>query len=127
MQIDAVVTAKHLERRELQTNAATTQQLAAINPLDPAQLENYMLEKSGILNVRPALPAAKSGDEFVRVIPFQILSWAPRIVVFPSFIDKARCDAIIHMANKTMYKSAVAFRPGENWDSEQQIRTSSGK
>jgi prolyl 4-hydroxylase len=45
--------------------------LPAIDPLDPTQLEQYMLESSGLLKVRPPLPPAKSGDNFYHAIPFQ--------------------------------------------------------
>jgi len=43
-----------------------------IDPLDTAQLEQYMLESSGLLKVRPPLPAAASGDDFYHAIPFQV-------------------------------------------------------
>ena len=43
----------------------------AIDPLDPAQLEQYLLESSGLLKVRPPLTPAKSGDNFYHAIPFQ--------------------------------------------------------
>ncbi len=33
-----------------------------------------MIEKSGLLNVRPPLPPAESGDDFYHVIPFQVRS-----------------------------------------------------
>jgi len=99
---------------------------APLDPLDPVALEQYMLTTSGLLDVRPPLPAAASGDNFVHAIPFQILSWAPRIVVYPAFIDKARCDHIIDMASKLLYPSGLAYRPGEAGDSKQQTRTSQG-
>ena len=46
--------------------------LPPIDALDPAQLEQFMIERSGILKVRPPLPAAQSGDNFYHAIPFQV-------------------------------------------------------
>lgn len=42
----------------------------------------------------------------------QILSWAPRIVVFPAFVDKARCDHVIALAEKGIHPSDLAYAPG---------------
>jgi prolyl 4-hydroxylase len=47
-------------------------------------------------------------------------------VVFPNFVDPARCDHIVEMAKKRMYPSGLAYRPGEAADPEQETRTSSG-
>ena len=162
-----------------------------------------MLESSGLLNVRPPLPPARSGDSFYHAIPFQascvqghitsfdhvahliatagttnsshtigtwqhgtfacmravfelgaltkqpvpsqsgtsddshaitlqspysfqILSWAPRIVLYPAFIDPSRCDHIVAMANKMLTSSGLAYAPKEAVDKAQQIRTSKG-
>lgn len=49
-----------------------------LNPLDTAALEQHMLHSTQLLEVRPPIEPAASGDDFVRVIPFQILSWLPR-------------------------------------------------
>jgi prolyl 4-hydroxylase len=56
----------------------------------------------------------------------QILSWHPRIVVFPNFIDKARAQHIIKLASNRMQPSDLSYRPNEKRDPKQQIRTSSG-
>ncbi len=56
----------------------------------------------------------------------QILSWAPRIVVYPAFVDKARCDSIIALASKLIYPSGLAYAPGSKVENEQQTRTSKG-
>ena len=47
-------------------------ELPPIDALDPAQLEQFMIERSGLLKVRPPLPAAQSGDNFYHAIPFQV-------------------------------------------------------
>lgn len=96
------------------------------DPLDPAQLEQYMLEASGLLKVRPPLPAALTGDDFYHAFPFQILSWAPRIVVFPAFLDQARCEYVIQLAEEYLNPSSLAYAPGQNVSLEQQTRTSKG-
>lgn len=49
-----------------------------------------------------------------------------RIVLYPAFIDPARCDDIIRISKDSMVKSTVAFKPKEDFDPAQQIRTSSG-
>jgi hypothetical protein len=73
------VQSRHLRRLAVQKQQNTqVQKLALPDPLDTAALERFMLESSGILKVRPPIPAGRSGEDFLRVIPFQILSWAPR-------------------------------------------------
>eukprot|EP00955_Chlamydomonas_euryale_P086161 364197-Chlamydomonas_euryale.AAC.5 len=49
-----------------------------------------------------------------------------RIVVFPAFVDSARCEYIIKMAEKMMFPSGLAYGPGERGDASQQTRTSKG-
>jgi prolyl 4-hydroxylase len=56
----------------------------------------------------------------------QILSWYPRIIVLPNFIDKARCQHIVQLAKDKIFPSDLAYRPGEVHDPNQQTRTSSG-
>ncbi|GLI68633.1 hypothetical protein VaNZ11_013003 [Volvox africanus] len=110
--------------------ATTTALLPAakvsIDPLDPVQLENWVLDTTGLLKIRPPMSPAETGSENVYVIPFQILSWYPRIVVFPGFIDKPRAEYIVKLASKFMYPSGLAYRPGESVDPSQQTRTSTG-
>lgn len=110
----------------MESHAAVPAVQAPLDPLDPVQLERFAIEGSGLLQLRPPLPAAASGDDFYHAIPYQILSWAPRIVVFPAFVDKARCEHIIKLANSLLYPSGLAYGPGEKVDPEQQTRTSKG-
>jgi prolyl 4-hydroxylase len=56
----------------------------------------------------------------------QILSWHPRIVVFPNFIDRARAQHIIQLASSRMQPSTLSYRPNEEANPNQQIRTSTG-
>ena len=39
-------------------------ELPPIDPLDPAQLEQFMLERSGLPKVRQTLPTERSGGHF---------------------------------------------------------------
>jgi prolyl 4-hydroxylase len=50
----------------------------------------------------------------------------PRVVVFPGFVDKARCEHVIALATKMLNPSGLAYRPGEKFDPAQQTRTSQG-
>ena len=52
--------------------AVTQPATSSVDPLDPAQFEQFALEKSGLLQVRPPLPAAVSGDNFYHALPFQV-------------------------------------------------------
>lgn len=115
---------KLVEVQTLTTTAVAAP--APIDPLDPAQLEKFMLETSGLLKLRPPLPPGQTGDDFLHAIPFQILSWFPRIIVYPAFVDKARCEHVIKIAHDQMYPSGLAYRPGEKGDANQQTRTSKG-
>lgn len=56
----------------------------------------------------------------------QILSWYPRVVHFPNFIDKERREKIIELASLRLAPSVVAMRKGETRESTKNIRTSSG-
>uniref|UniRef100_A0A7S3R2Q1 Fe2OG dioxygenase domain-containing protein n=2 Tax=Dunaliella tertiolecta TaxID=3047 RepID=A0A7S3R2Q1_DUNTE len=96
------------------------------DPLETAELENYLLKTSGLLEVRPPLQPAETGDAFLRLIPFQVLSWAPRIVNYPGFIDKARCEAIINLAKRSLHRSGLALGPGQKPVDQDNVRTSSG-
>eukprot|EP00775_Hariotina_reticulata_P011372 gene11372-11521_t len=56
----------------------------------------------------------------------KILSWHPRILVFPNFIPKAKAQHIIDIAKGRMAPSGLAWRRGETPDPDQQKRTSTG-
>jgi hypothetical protein len=42
-----------------------------LDPLDPAQLENFMVNGSGLRAARPPLVPGATGEGFYRSIPFQ--------------------------------------------------------
>lgn len=60
------------------------------------------------------------------VYPLQILSWYPRILVYPNFIDDASAQHIISLAKRRMAPSGLAWRRNDQPDDNQQVRTSSG-
>lgn len=103
------------------------QQLAAAGELpDNEQFAQQFLQQSGLLQLRPPLQPAKSGSHNYTVVPYQILSWYPRIVVFPNFVDRERAQHIIKLASSRMQPSDLSYRPNEKRDPKQQIRTSTG-
>ncbi|KAI8470885.1 MAG: hypothetical protein J3K34DRAFT_458598 [Monoraphidium minutum] len=89
-------------------------------------LGEEFLAASGLAALRPPLPAAESGNGFYTVQPFQVLSWYPRIVVYPNFIDAPRADHVVAMARSKLRRSGLAWRPDEAPDDNQDTRTSSG-
>lgn len=80
---------------------------------------HIFLNESGLSLTRPPLTPGESGEHEYRVIPFQILSWWPRVVLLPAFLDSARCDAIVSLTANKMRKSDIAFKPGETVDPDQ--------
>lgn len=52
--------------------APVPQSKVIVNPLDPVDLSTWCLESSGLLKVRPPLPAAASGSDVTYIIPFQV-------------------------------------------------------
>ncbi|KAL8151767.1 hypothetical protein V2J09_021575 [Rumex salicifolius] len=72
------------------------------------------------------LNPGESGDKVITSIPFQILSWKPRILYFPKFATAEQCEGIIDMAKPSLEPSKLALRKGESHDTTKNIRTSSG-
>ena len=87
------------ELKRANKRAAEAQQagLPPIDALDPAQLEQFMIERSGILKVRPPLPAAQSGDNFYHAIPFQV-SRPPMRDTAPSAVACAHHQQLLDLA-----------------------------
>ncbi|GMH40574.1 hypothetical protein BSKO_08478 [Bryopsis sp. KO-2023] len=87
-------------------------------------------EEGLLLAAKDDLPAplipGESGNDFYTNAPFQILSWYPRVLVFPNFINDERADYIVSIAKKKMHPSGVALRRGETAESVGNVRTSSG-
>jgi len=98
-----------------------TQLLPEMGPLGRA-----WLKESGMLALRPPLAPAESGSGDYLVQFSQVLSWHPRIVVFPNFIDAARRQHVVSLARARLEASSLAWRPTETPDPAQQTRTSQG-
>ncbi|CAI8588952.1 unnamed protein product [Vicia faba] len=57
---------------------------------------------------RHLLHVGESADNFITSIPFQILSWNPRILYFPNFTSVKQCESIIDMAKVELTPSTMA-------------------
>lgn len=68
----------------------------------------------------------ETGDGYISDIPFQVLSWHPRALLFPNFASKQQCEAIIKLARSRLAPSSLALRKGETEDNTKDTRTSSG-
>ncbi|KAG0601505.1 hypothetical protein M758_11G117000 [Ceratodon purpureus] len=82
--------------------------------IDPLTTENMVLDH-GV-----------TGDNSLSDIPFQVLSWKPRALLYPNFASKKQCEAIIKLARTRLAPSGLALRKGETEDTTKEIRTSSG-
>lgn len=98
-----------------------TQHLPDMGPLGRA-----WLRESGLLALRPPVEPAPSGSRDYVLFPYQILSWHPRIVVFPAFLDAPRRERVITLADARLERSSLAWRPNERADPNQRTRTSKG-
>ncbi|XP_024543927.1 probable prolyl 4-hydroxylase 9 [Selaginella moellendorffii] len=67
-----------------------------------------------------------TGDDQLSFIPFQVLSWTPRALLFPKFASPAQCEAIISLAKTKLTPSSLALRKGETATETQDVRTSHG-
>ncbi|KAJ9525337.1 hypothetical protein QJQ45_003294 [Haematococcus lacustris] len=90
-------------------------------------LQNLVIKQELAFTPKRPIKPSPIGELHARSIrASSILSWFPRIVVYPAFVDKARCETIIKVATQRMYPSGLAYRPGEHVEGEQQTRTSKG-
>ncbi|XP_042427862.1 probable prolyl 4-hydroxylase 9 [Zingiber officinale] len=74
----------------------------------------------------PTMPSGETGELTTSAIPFQVLSWRPRALYFPSFATEEQCQTIIKKAKSRLRPSTLALRKGETEENTQGIRTSSG-
>ncbi|KAI3953216.1 hypothetical protein MKX01_042211 [Papaver californicum] len=87
-------------------------------------LESVAVEEEN--KVFEAISNGNTGDSFISSIPFQVLSWKPRVVYFPGFASAEQCDHIIKKAKANLRPSSLALRKGETAENTKGIRTSSG-
>eukprot|EP00884_Botryococcus_braunii_P006138 jgi/Botrbrau1/15525/Bobra.0123s0001.1 len=90
--------------------------------VDPPHTE----QEQGGIPPRPPIAPGDSGNTFFTNQPFQVLSWYPRIYLFPNFLDKERADHIVYLANQRLAPSSLALRRGEDAKSSRDVRTSQG-
>lgn len=117
---------KHAPQADRGTKGAAALQGSHDALREMGELGDEFLESSGIMRLRPPLQPAASGIDSYVVQPFQILSWYPRIVVYPNFIDAERCDHIVKLAEGKLRASGLAWRPDEKPVANQETRTSYG-
>jgi len=94
----------------------------------PREIQQRDLDRIGaeLVSDLPALDPTASGNPQYRTVPFQVLSWYPRIVLFPKFLDYNKCDHVVEIGKSKMYKSGLVLRKGETETGTRDIRTSSG-
>lgn len=73
----------------------------------------------------PIIPGI-SGNPFLTDQPFQLLSWYPRMYLFPGFIDDERCDHVVKIASDKLGPSGLAYRKNDDPNNSRDVRTSSG-
>ncbi|KAL2906398.1 putative prolyl 4-hydroxylase 9 [Bienertia sinuspersici] len=98
-------------------------QLSSSVGLRQRMLESTDVEDTSALDL---VPSGESGDDSITSIPFQVLSWRPRVLYFPNFATVDQCESIISMAKAQLRPSRLALRKGETMESTQGVRTSSG-
>ncbi|KAK9670298.1 hypothetical protein RND81_13G192300 [Saponaria officinalis] len=69
------------------------------------------------------LPSGDTGDDSISSIPFQVLSWRPRVLYFPMFATAEQCETIVSIARSQLQPSRLALRKGETADSTREVRT----
>ncbi|KAI9181834.1 hypothetical protein LWI28_019115 [Acer negundo] len=69
------------------------------------------------------MPHGKIGEPSIQSISFQVLSWKPRALYFPSFATAEQCQSIIEMAKVLLKPSSLALRKGETDESTKGTRT----
>uniref|UniRef100_A0A7I4FA62 Prolyl 4-hydroxylase alpha subunit domain-containing protein n=1 Tax=Physcomitrium patens TaxID=3218 RepID=A0A7I4FA62_PHYPA len=79
-----------------------------------------------VTNEKLVFEHGRTGDSSVTDIPFQVLSWKPRALLYPNFASKEQCEAIIKLARTRLAPSGLALRKGESEATTKEIRTSSG-
>ncbi|KAK3192996.1 hypothetical protein Dsin_024306 [Dipteronia sinensis] len=90
------------------------------------RLRMLELEKTDAGHELMMMPHGKTGEPSIQSIPFQVLSWKPRALYFPSFATAEQCHSIIEMAKVRLKPSSLALRKGETDESTKGTRTSSG-
>lgn len=85
-----------------------------------------LARSSGLYDSRAPLPPGDTGFSSYLLQPLQVLSFYPRIVVYPNFIDPQRAEAIKRAAEGRLARSVVQLRKTDNAQEQSGVRTSSG-
>mmetsp|Transcript_1902 Transcript_1902/g.11601 ORF Transcript_1902/g.11601 Transcript_1902/m.11601 type:complete len:313 (-) Transcript_1902:1009-1947(-) len=59
----------------------------------------------------PLSSKSPESDEYVSMVPFQIISWHPRIIYYPGFANNSVCDKMVHIASASMKVAAAHPAP----------------
>jgi prolyl 4-hydroxylase len=70
-------------------------------------------------------PGGSGYSEFVAQ-PFQMLSWYPRMYLFPRFLSPEQAQHVVELAKARLAPSVLAFKKGDTQDNTKDVRTSSG-
>ena len=91
----------------------------------PEEIQQHDLDRIGseLVSDLPALHPTQTGNKAYRTMPFQVLSWYPRIVLFPKFLDYDKCDHVIEIGKSKMHQSGLVLRKGETTEGTKDIRT----
>ena len=81
---------------------------------------------AGAPQYRTASAVGATGNNYLSVYPFQVLSWSPRALYFPAFANHSLCEEIIKMSERRLGPSALALKRGQTAKGTEDIRTSSG-
>lgn len=76
--------------------------------------------------LQPPVAPGETGNQFYTTQPFQLLSWYPRMYLFPKFLDPERAQHVVKFAKARLAPSALALRKGDTEDAKRDVRTSQG-
>eukprot|EP00775_Hariotina_reticulata_P009484 gene9484-9648_t len=91
------------------------------------EFAGQFVQQSQLLQTRPPVVPGRSGNSFYTVVPHQVLSWYPRIVLFPRFLSDKQAEHIIQLAQPKLEPSLLGTgdKPAGG-TGRSNIRTSSG-
>lgn len=132
-----VDTRRTLKADAEQEETLATEKVVAVNTHELAVTPDALPHGSGgmkptlqslpnLMSDHPPLTPGKTGDNFYYYIPFQVISWFPRIYLFPRFLSGEECDHIMGIARNRMARSQLFFKPGDNPTEFTDTRTSDG-
>ncbi|KAK9906518.1 hypothetical protein WJX75_003233 [Coccomyxa subellipsoidea] len=110
---------------EKQSKEGNSGQIAPTNEPLFSTFEEALAATAAIQRA-PAVKGSDSGNDFYSVQPQQILSWYPRIILYPGFIDPDRCKHFVKLAKARLAPSGLALRTTEGPQDTENVRTSQG-